>query len=116
MKDFGASVIDTVFATMPKNSHITFTKTTSRKTPLGAQSIGLGRLSLKISKDRARVEYKKGADVTLITNEYIQKMEDYLNNSSSTNSSLNMGAFFKDLNDTLRNEGLIELASLLPIA
>lgn len=116
MKKFGASVVDTIFATMPKNSNVTFTKATSRQTPLGTQLIGLGRLQLKISKDRTRLEYKKDADVTLITNEYIQKMEDYLNNTNSTKPSLDVNAFFTDLANALRSNGLFELVNLLPTA
>ena len=116
MKDFGASAVDIILATMPKDSRVTFTRATSKKTPLGTQSIALGRLSLKISKDRTRVEYKKSADVTLITNDYIQKLEDYLNNDSSTKLSLDLDAFFIDLTNALQSKGLIELVSLLPIA
>lgn len=109
---FGASALDVAFETIAKNSNgqVKFTKGTTQKTPLGDKKTALASLNLKIDQKRKGIVQKVDANNDFITNDYIKKLQKYVEDSQE-NGRLNKVEFLQEVIEYLSSVGLTNLAN-----
>lgn len=106
LHDFSTSAIDLVLETLnAAGAKVSFSKSTSRKTSLGDKKVGLGRLQLKISQDRKGIVQKVHANNDLITDEYVKKMQNYIDGTAAT-GTFDKTVFVNEVVSELKSRGL----------